>query len=539
VPPDEGGGMEISMKGSRVLKKISAWALTAALILGTNVGHISVLAADGSSASGGNATTVSDNDGQSAPQNPGTTAPTTRTKLATPTGLQWEGNWSAVWNGVEGAEGYYEVDIYKDGQQFDYMSWSGLLEENISINIYQMISDSGVYKFRVKANASYDSTSLEDSEWSSFSSERTYVRPSKVLGKTVATWDSEDPQLIHFPNVEGACGYKIILYKVQNGERRQIYSSWSSTSDYRYEGGTDHEWQLGNAILEEGTYYVTVQALSGNIDEVANGPVGDFSAPFETKVNAEKISQNIENAIKNAATASDALDTITATDSIANIATAMQTDTKVLDQVKSLEADYIAEKGITVAKSVSAEASKLVDSSKISMVGAGLNVDGGTVSLDVGVPAKKEVVDTNHYANSVQLDIKLVNDGAEVGTLQMPVTITIPIPQGIDVSRLVILHYSADGTFETLKLRNNSDGTVTFTVTHFSTFVFAEDTTVASSNSSGGKNGGTSNQTTAADANITSPKTGEVLSWTAYALYLISAGSFLAYIVLKKREQDE
>jgi hypothetical protein len=40
--------------------------------------------------------------------------------------------------------------------------------------------------------------------------------------------------------------------------------------------------------------------------------------------------------------------------------------------------------------------------------------------------------------------------------------------------RLVILHYKADGTYETISPYDNGDGTVSFTVTSFSPFIFAE-----------------------------------------------------------------
>ena len=63
--------------------------------------------------------------------------------------------------------------------------------------------------------------------------------------------------------------------------------------------------------------------------------------------------------------------------------------------------------------------------------------------------------------------------------------VTMAAPAGIDVSVLTILHYNEDGTYETLPVRKNSDGTISFTVTHFSNFVFGEKEAEESGNNSG------------------------------------------------------
>jgi len=116
-----------------------------------------------------------------------------------------------------------------------------------------------------------------------------------------------------------------------------------------------------------------------------------------------------------------------------------------------------------------------VKADEISVVGAGLNAAAGQeVRLEVSVPAEKEYVSDQHYANSVQLDIRLKREGESVHELDIPVTITLPVPKGLDAKRLVILHYSEDGSFETVNCRDSGNGMVTFTVSRFSTFVFAE-----------------------------------------------------------------
>lgn len=96
--------------------------------------------------------------------------------------------------------------------------------------------------------------------------------------------------------------------------------------------------------------------------------------------------------------------------------------------------------------------------------------------MNVTVPETKIDVDTNRYADSVQLDLKLVSDSSEIHELRLPITITMPIPAGLDAVHLTILHYKNNGaTPEVVKYRINNDRTITFTVTSFSDFVFAEE----------------------------------------------------------------
>ncbi|WP_300811159.1 LPXTG cell wall anchor domain-containing protein, partial [uncultured Acetatifactor sp.] len=65
---------------------------------------------------------------------------------------------------------------------------------------------------------------------------------------------------------------------------------------------------------------------------------------------------------------------------------------------------------------------------------------------------------------------------------------------GLQASRLVVLHYRTDGTVETVSLKMNGDGTVTFTVDGFSTFVFAvEGTDNPDTDNPGTDNPGTDN----------------------------------------------
>jgi len=417
--------------------------------------------------------TVSDNDAGSVSDNDAGST-TTKTKLATPTGLTWDG-WNAVWNTVENANGAYRVQFYKDGSVIHsiHFATSTIENETKSYNFGRELMESGVYKFTVQAVNDYDPDNFEDSEVSEFSIEKTYVRPEAELGNIVGSWDNAKEGYFNVPVIEGADRYALELYytPVDGVEHRRV------TSFVPVKQGEILSRNYNSYFQEYGAgkYRIKVQALSADVDAVANGQVGEFSNYYDTTVTSSAVNNQLNEYIV-AGTATEAKQNIMSNIPQANLATSMQTDATVLETIKQLEAKYAAEKGITVAApAVSEEAGKYVKAEEINVVGAGLNgKDGNTVKLDVSVPEKKETVSSQHYANSVQLDIKLMSNSTSIHKLDMPITITMKVPTGIDVERLVILHYHQDGSYENVTPLVNGDGTITFTVTEFSTFVFAE-----------------------------------------------------------------
>ena len=361
--------------------------------------------------------------------------------------------------------GHYDFIIEKNGEEYETSSWEIGTEDGIvTANESAFIMESGVYRFAVRAANDYDPDKFEASDYV-YSEERTYVRPSRELGTTVGYWDKEKDGIFYYNGVDGAIGYYVTIYKTDG-----------DGNEYEYGG----EWSIDrigfkDAIKEAGKYRVTVRALSGNIDEIANGVEGEKSDYFDTVTSSSSIKEFFDNLDKTDPNA--ALSSLKNQFNIEKIRTAMQTDGDILNQMQELETSYATQNGITISNQVSAEAAAYVDTNKISMIGAALNAISGPVMLKVTVPESKVDVDTNRYANSIQLDLKLDADGQSKDTLDVPITITMPIPAGIESSHLTILHYHADDTTEVISPRDNGDGTVTFTITKFSTFVFANEKT--------------------------------------------------------------
>lgn len=404
-----------------------------------------------------------------------------KTKLAAPDGIYWGYNYTLVFNSVPEAKGYYDVQLMVGDKVIESATWHrNSSEEVLSIDFNSFIYENGDYKVMIRSSNRYDSDTYVESDWVE-SPVKTYVRPEAKLGNVTGYWDDTTPGLLHYTSVEGAGGYEIEIYFT----REETSTFDKAIGGMRRLFGRNHVEEAGqegtadmSSFIDQwgaGLYRVTIRALSSDVTAVANGTINGFSEYYDTTKTASQVKDTLKDALSSGAAASDALATVKDSVSKSALKTAMQTDPETLEQVKELEERYTKEKNISVqAPEVSAAAASYVDSDKIAMVGAGLNAEAGNVQLSVGIPEKPEYVNGKYYKNTVQLAIELKNDNASIHELAVPISITMPIPAGLDTNKLAILHYHEDGSVESVTLKNNGDGTVTFTVTNFSTFVFAE-----------------------------------------------------------------
>lgn len=137
--------------------------------------------------------------------------------------------------------------------------------------------------------------------------------------------------------------------------------------------------------------------------------------------------------------------------------------------------------GVSVVSSDAASVG--INTSNVKVVGAGLNeLQDGSTQAGLNMTDVKEAKPDIAQAGSdfdtgrtVFVDIWL-SGVKDSGNLKYPVMITIPVPNGFDADRFAVLHY-ADGTNKTphrLKVKTNSDNTVSFCVSSFSVFAFTE-----------------------------------------------------------------
>lgn len=416
---------------------------------------------------------------------------TEKTKLDTPSEAYWGHNFTACWTTVPEAHGQYDIQVLCNDEVIDsYGLSNSASNQYTSWELARYIEKSGSYQFKVRASNDYDPDHTEDSEWIS-SAVKEYNRPEAQLGTTKGYWDTTTPGIFHFTGVKDAFKYEFVVYykKTIDSDMKTVSIRLASpmmgdTNDQEIK--EDFTNVIGRK--GEGLYAVTIRALSGDLETIANGATGDLSEFYNTSDTSATVNKELSEALTNPS-ASGALETIKNKVSKDSLKTAMQTDSKTQELVKDLENRYKEEKSISVqAPEVSEDAASYVDAQKIAMVGAGLNAtEGSNVQLTVGIPQKQEYISDKHYKNTVQLAIELKNNDTSVHELAVPITITMPIPAGLDANRLAILHYHENGSVESVTLKNNGDGTVTFTVTNFSTFVFAEKAEATDdSNSSNG-----------------------------------------------------
>lgn len=370
------------------------------------------------------------------------------------------------------------VTLYKDGQKLGRMERHYFTDGGVYSS---SIMESGNYKFSVYVEAEIDGVVQKSSEI--FSSEQEYTVPEQRLGGVQdIVWDAEKMGKFYFTPLEGEVDYYWVRgYKEVDGGKSHGYGCGVGTGYGSVEKTEDGRIavDISNYIKEsgEGIYYASVQAFSKNIDAMANGYESELSAPLDTRAKSASVSDKITDAVTSK-DPTEAVKTIQETIGVSELATNMQIDDTVLKQIQKLETDYKESNNITVeVPNVSAEAATLgVDSSRVSMVGAAFNANpNSAVSLAISVPETKVEVPEG-YKNGVQLDIKLNGASSADGTLEMPITITMPVPAGVELGKLILWHYHGDSRDE-VKYKDNADGTITFTVTSFSTFLFTEEQT--------------------------------------------------------------
>ena len=266
-------------------------------------------------------------------------------------------------------------------------------------------------------------------------------------------------------------------------------------------GNQDIEVDLNDYIKDYKYYKVGIVVKSNDIDNYLNSDEV-FTDIYDTTSSSEEVDNTLKDVLtqagvdsvdkadadtlnkiyneadetKKAEIAKALRDGLKETDT-ATLRTAMQTNSDTRATVEAIE----KMSGITVANDVPEDVKAYIDTANIKVLGAALNADDGVSNVGLKITKEADVATLDSkYKNAIPLGITLTNVSTAASGLAVPVTITIPVPRGIDISKLVILHMNADGTVN----ENFSNGngysydlnsrTITFTVTHFSTFIFAE-----------------------------------------------------------------
>ena len=406
--------------------------------------------------------------------------------------LEKDGNWYS---------GDYYYEIYRDGEKLNGpSSWgisSGAEYFEMDFTIHNdWFKESGVYTYKIKTVAdSSESYDFGEGCVSELSAEFDYTYPGIQLDiPSNVHWSDTQTGLLEWDSVEGTKSYEVKLSK--NG------SSWNSTTV------TGTSWDCSRYLIEDTEYIVKIRALSPNIEEIYHSEQG--SVTLDVSNSNDNVESNVNDMISDLDSSSteeevkSVIADITETYSgnkKADLQIAMQSDEETQNAIANLETMYKEKSNVTVSKDGIAEDTG-IDKEKVSIVGAALNAEPGTnVEFSISKPTEEDMMSYNKslYKNAIQFSMNL--DGVKDSTnLDIPVTITIPIPEGIDPIRLVIIHEAQDGTQESVVKKINNDGTVSFTITHFSEFLFAEEIPAADEKPSGDSGNGSGNSSSSNDS---------------------------------------
>lgn len=407
--------------------------------------------------------------------------------------------------------------------------------ENMYDGAIDCMNESGTYEWRVITHKDNSYSKVQTITYD-------YTKPESKIPEIDITKVTFENGIVSFPTVEGAYGYTCYVYRsYDNGATfdADIFGSERNcnsdvvTCDY-------------SKFLQEGYLYkVGIRTLSNDITTIANSDEV-FTDVYDPSKEGEDVDNSLKdvlnNVLKEAGVDSvekadaDTLNTIYNNASDADKITiakalkegldsldtnelkvALQTNSDTRASIEAIEKMYTETAGITIDKpDVSVEAGELIEAGGISVTGAGLNAAAGVTNVGLKITKEDAAgVDSTLYKNFVSLGITL-NGADNVNNLAIPVQITMPIPKGVDISKLVILHLNADSTVnEKLTIANGGyiyDGvnrTITFTVTHFSTFIFAEadDTSTTPGNPTTPENPTTQANPTTPGSSVTNPTT--------------------------------
>lgn len=213
--------------------------------------------------------------------------------------------------------------------------------------------------------------------------------------------------------------------------------------------------------------------------------------------------------------------------------TKLRDSDEILQDLQDFEKRYRAGQGIGRYKEDLSSIKELMDTKLVSVVGAYLNADvnmtqGATLSM---VNTSTTDISGVEGDKKVAIDITLTSGDNEITELELPITITMPIPKGLSKDGLKVYHIH-DGITEEMPLSEKQlqKDKVRFTTDGLSTFAFASDSADNSGNSSSGSSSsGGSSRNSSISKMPTIPETPGQWKQTAKGWQFLKADGTLYY----------
>lgn len=191
-------------------------------------------------------------------------------QLPEPQNILWKGS-IACWDAAECENTGWEIQCYKNEELFHGIKSDGNVVGTKCVNFTPHINESGNYQFQVRLLA--DGINYQSSNWSQYSDVYTYERPNIDIGHAKnLSWSQADFGLAMWDSIDvipegygGRIRYNVKLYK--DGKSVYGFSNWIDIEKEKT------EIDFSEKIKEKGNYKFSVQTVSEDIDNYANGPV--------------------------------------------------------------------------------------------------------------------------------------------------------------------------------------------------------------------------------------------------------------------------
>ena len=363
------------------------------------------------------------------------------------------------------------------------------------------IYDSGAYTYRA---LTYDERNAIYCDLGEYIYE--YVRPEETVPKANAiSWRKDEVGKFDLDipeDTEHIKSFSIRLHakNISNGNEYIQASRYNITMAEINEGLFENKNDLSYMFSDGYEYYLSVQTISNDIEQyahseriysevfnpadVSDGVIEDITDVLEQlgsesieKVDADSLKDIYENASEEekaniAEATKGALEELETN----ALKVSMQTNPDIRELVNVIE----EMSGICVDIEVDEEVQSIVDTSSISVLGAGLNAAEDAQAVQFTISSSDVSFDTKKYKNAIPLEMSLSGVNVTDEELAIPVMVSMTIPEGIDMSKIVVLHYKNDGTLDEklngeLLYKDYTTREIRFTVTHFSPFVLAEE----------------------------------------------------------------
>lgn len=157
-----------------------------------------------------------------------------------------------------------------------------------------------------------------------------------------------------------------------------------------------------------------------------------------------------------------------------------------IEDLRNLDESYAMANRNEISTDTS-EVESLLRTGSLELIGGSLNAERGD-RIMLSATRGASVTLPESYAKQVPIELNFYKNDAETSELDIPVIVSMPIPQGVSADGLKVYHMNGtDGSAELLDIKIDGN-IVSFATDGFSNFVFAGNT--ESSNNSGGSSSG-------------------------------------------------